>query len=75
MKEVFSSQDREEDVKYTVCKYTGFRKNLAFRIPILEQNTVGCLLNIGNHNINSKKYMLKSIKYSNKNDRYDLKHI
>lgn len=36
MKEVFSSQDYEEDVKYIVCKYTGFRKNLAFIILILE---------------------------------------
>lgn len=45
MKEVFSSQDHEEDVTHAVCKYPGFRNNLASR-------TVGCLLNGGDYNTN-----------------------
>lgn len=36
MKELFSSQDCEEDVDYTAYKYTGFRKKFAFMDLSLE---------------------------------------
>lgn len=36
MKEVFSSQGCEENIKYTICEYKRLRRNFAFIMQILQ---------------------------------------